>query len=63
MLEGFERLSIETTGATINVLRSGSGQPVLLLHGWPQTLTQWHRVAPLLAERFTVVLADLRGHR
>jgi haloacetate dehalogenase len=60
--EDFERLSIETTGATINVLRGGSGPPVLLLHGWPQTLTQWHRVAPLLADRFTVVLADLRGH-
>lgn len=62
MLEGFEQSSIETTGATINVLRAGSGPPVLLLHGWPQTLTQWHRVAPLLAERFTVVVADLRGH-
>jgi haloacetate dehalogenase len=62
VLEGFERLSIETTGATINVLRAGSGPPVLLLHGWPQTLVQWHLVAPRLAERFTVVLADLRGH-
>jgi haloacetate dehalogenase len=62
MLDGFERLSIETAGATINVAHGGSGPPVLLLHGWPQTLTQWHLVAPVLAERFTVVLADLRGH-
>jgi len=62
VLEGFERLSIETSGATINIARAGSGPPVLFLHGWPQTLAQWHRVAPALAERFTVVLADLRGH-
>jgi len=62
VLEGFERLSIETEGATINVARAGSGPPVLLLHGWPQTLVQWHLVAPALAERFTVVLTDLRGH-
>jgi haloacetate dehalogenase len=62
VLDGFERLSIETAGATINVARAGSGPPVLLLHGWPQTLVQWHRVAPALAERFTVVLTDLRGH-
>ena len=62
MFEGFERLSIETSGAEINLVRGGSGPPLLLLHGWPQTLVQWHLVAPSLAERFTVVCADLRGH-
>jgi pimeloyl-ACP methyl ester carboxylesterase len=36
--------------------------PVLLLHGYPQTHVMWHRVAPVLAQRFTVVCADLRGY-
>jgi haloacetate dehalogenase len=40
----------------------GSGPPLLLLHGYPQTHVIWHRVAPLLAERFTVVATDLRGY-
>jgi haloacetate dehalogenase len=46
----------------INAVRGGAGAPVLLLHGYPQTHVIWHRVAPLLAERFTVVCADLRGY-
>jgi haloacetate dehalogenase len=62
VFEGFERLRVSTAGAEINLVRGGDGPPVLLLHGWPQTLVQWHRVAPRLAERFTVVCADLRGH-
>ena len=40
----------------------GSGPPVLLLHGFPQTRTMWHGIAPSLAERFTVITADLRGY-
>lgn len=62
MFEGFERVRVETTGADINAVRGGEGPPVLLLHGYPQTLTMWHLVAPLLAEYFTVVAADLRGY-
>jgi haloacetate dehalogenase len=51
------------TGATrIFVSRQGAGPPVLLLHGFPQTHLMWRRVAPLLADRFTVVCADLRGY-
>ena len=42
--------------------RLGSGPPVLLLHGWPQTRRMWRLVAPHLAERFSVVAADLRGY-
>jgi haloacetate dehalogenase len=48
--------------ATIFARRSGSGPPVLLLHGFPQTHLMWRAVAPLLARRFTVVCADLRGY-
>ncbi len=41
---------------------AGDGPPLLLLHGFPQTNMMWHRIAPALAERYTVVAADLRGY-
>jgi haloacetate dehalogenase len=59
--EGFETFDIATAGATIHGRRGGSGPPVLLLHGIPETHLMWHRVAPVLASRFTVVATDLRG--
>ena len=62
MLEGFELQTIDTGETTIRVRRGGSGPPLLLLHGNPQTHVMWHRVAPRLAEQFTVVAADLRGY-
>lgn len=62
MLDGFNARHIVTTGAEIFVRSKGSGEPLLLLHGYPQTGAIWHRVAPALAERFTVVCADLRGY-
>ena len=46
----------------IHYATAGSGPPLLLLHGYPQTHAMWHRIAPALAERFTVVAADLRGY-
>ena len=62
LLPGFRRSRIKTSGAEINIVVKGEGAPLLLLHGHPQTLVCWHKVAPKLAERFTVVLADLRGY-
>jgi haloacetate dehalogenase len=62
MLSGFTRETIEANGIWINVVRAGAGPAVLLLHGYPQTHVMWHRVAPALAERFTVVCPDLRGY-
>jgi len=62
MLDGFESLRIERDGVTLNVRRAGQGAPLLLLHGHPQTHAMWHLVAPKLAERFEVVLMDLRGY-
>lgn len=53
---------IRTSGTEINLVVGGSGPPLLLLHGYPQTHAMWHRVAPRLAQRFTVVCADLRGY-
>lgn len=61
MFDGFEVFDVQTSGTTIHGRRGGSGPPVLLLHGFPETHLMWHRVAPALAERFTVVTTDLRG--
>jgi haloacetate dehalogenase len=62
MFEGFALHHVETGEATIRARIGGSGPPLLLLHGNPQTHLMWHRVAPALAEHFTVVAADLRGY-
>ena len=62
MFEGFERVTIETPGAAINVVTGGKGAPVLLLHGYPQTHVMWHKIAPRLAQDFSVVAPDLRGY-
>jgi haloacetate dehalogenase len=62
VFDGFETTEIDTGGARIHVRRAGSGPPLLLLHGYPQTHVMWHRIAPALAEDFTVVLTDLGGY-
>ena len=62
MFEGFDELQIETSGATINLVKGGSGPPLLMLHGYPQSHVMWHKIAPRLAEDFTVVAPDLRGY-
>ena len=61
-LAGFTRSQVAVTGTDIAVAVAGSGPPLLLLHGFPQTMAMWHRVAPLLTDYFTVVCADLRGY-
>ena len=62
LFAGFENGRIETGGATINFVAAGAGEPVLLLHGYPETLACWHKIAPTLAQRYRVVCADLRGY-
>ena len=59
---GFRTVDIKTSGATIHAVVGGSGPPVILLHGYPQTHVMWHKIAPQLAQRFTIVAADLRGY-
>jgi haloacetate dehalogenase len=62
LFPGFHSQFLKTSGATIRVLTKGAGQPLLLLHGHPETLATWHKIAPGLAEHYAVVLADLRGY-
>jgi haloacetate dehalogenase len=60
--DGLARARIAANGITLNVRHGGSGPPLLLLHGYPQTHLMWRKVVPLLAERFTLVVPDLRGY-
>ena len=63
MFENFARRRLPgSDGVEINAMIGGSGPPLLLLHGYPQTHAMWHKVAPVLAGQFTVVAADLRGY-
>ena len=62
MFEGFTLSRIDTGEAELRVRVGGSGPPLLLLHGHPQTHVMWHRIAPDLARTFTVVAPDLRGY-
>ena len=62
MLRGFTRTDIETSGARIVTVRGGNGPPLLLMHGNPFSHLSWHKIAPRLADEFTVVATDLRGY-
>ena len=62
MFKGFTLQRVDVGDVQLRVRHSGSGPAVLLLHGHPRTHVTWHKVAPLLAERFTVVCPDLRGY-
>lgn len=62
LFPGFQGHRLSTEETEIFARTKGDGPPLLLLHGYPQTHAMWHRVAPALAERFTVVCADLRGY-
>ena len=62
LFPGFQRKRVRTSGAAIHLVHGGRGDPLLLLHGYPQTHAMWHKVAPELARDFTVVCPDLRGY-
>lgn len=62
MFEGFDTRRIPVGDATLSVRLGGAGDPLILLHGFPQTGVTWHRIAPVLAERFRVVIPDLPGY-
>jgi len=60
--EGFRLQRCAGAGAELAVRIGGEGPPLVLLHGWPQTHAIWHRVAPRLAQRYRLVMPDLRGY-
>lgn len=62
LFEGFAASQIDVGEATIYVRHGGSGPPLLLLHGIPETHLMWHKIAPRLGADFTVIAADLRGY-
>jgi haloacetate dehalogenase len=62
VFEGFGEHRINVGEAEIFLRSGGSGPPLLLLHGYPQTHVAWHRVAPRLMRHFTVICPDLRGY-
>src|SRR4030095_11910824 len=62
MFDDFESSEVDVGETSIFIRRAGTGPPLLLLHGFPQTHVMWRRVAPLLARQFAVVCADLRGY-
>jgi len=62
MFANFKQTTLQTTGAIINILTAGKGDPLLLLHGYPQNHFMWHKIAPLLAKDFMVIISDLRGY-
>lgn len=62
MLKDFQSRAVERAGVPLHTRVGGSGTPLLLLHGHPQTMAMWHKVLPALAARHRVVLMDLRGY-
>ena len=62
LFPGFTSAKVQTSSATIKVVSGGQGPGLLLLHGYPQSHVEWHKLAPMLAKDFTVVAADLRGY-
>ena len=62
MFDAFDEVDLSTAETTIFIRHGGDGPPLLLLHGFPETHLMWRDIAPILASRFTVVCADLRGY-
>lgn len=62
LFPGFRLLDVTVPGSRVRLRIGGSGPPLLLLHGYPQTHVLWHKVAALLSDRFTLIAADLRGY-
>ena len=62
MFDNFKQDSIEVNGVNINYKIGGQGEPLLLLHGYPQSHILWRKIAPLFAKDYTVICADLRGY-
>lgn len=62
MFEGFDTQRITVGDTTLSVRLGGAGDPLILLHGFPQTGVTWHKIAPALAQRHRVIIPDLPGY-
>ena len=62
MFEGFEKRFVDVSDGPIFCQIGGEGPPMLLLHGNPQTHVMWYKCAHALAEKYQLVIADLRGY-
>ena len=62
MFSQFKKSTLEIGEVKINYVIGGSGSPILLLHGYPQTHVMWHKIAEQLAAHYTIVASDLRGY-
>ena len=62
MFKNFKQDAVEVNGVNINYKIGGKGEPLLLLHGYPQSHVLWRKIAPLFAENYTVICSDLRGY-
>lgn len=62
LFPGFEEMRVETPNVDFAVVTAGTGPVIMLLHGYPETRSAWHRVAPALADAYTVVIPDLPGY-
>jgi pimeloyl-ACP methyl ester carboxylesterase len=60
-LPGVEHRFVEVAGVRFHVAEAGEGDPLLLLHGWPQNWWEWRRLIPLLQDRYRVICLDTRG--
>jgi pimeloyl-ACP methyl ester carboxylesterase len=57
----FHHQTAQVNGVRLHYVIGGQGFPVVLIHGWPQTWYEWHKIMPALAEKYTVIAPDLRG--
>jgi pimeloyl-ACP methyl ester carboxylesterase len=59
---GVSHRQVDVGTMSMHVAEAGSGPPLLLVHGWPQNWFCWHRLVPLLVDRYRLIMPDLRGH-
>ena len=57
----FSHHMTSVNGIQLHYVIGGQGDPIVLLHGWPQTWYEWHHIMPALAKNYTVIVPDLRG--
>jgi haloacetate dehalogenase len=62
MFLGFTTQKMQLANVRLHIRIGGSGPPLLLLHGYPQTHVMWHKIAPALAQHFTLICPDMRGY-